>query len=170
MNKFIFTIAFTIGIAFLSSAQIYKNTMMAGGSASLSQSATKEGHKSSSRFEMDLKFGYFIMDNLALGTSFGFNRYGTHYNSWNISPFVRYYVKNIYLQAGYGYYKTNLDPGNSNIEYTSSAFRSELGYALFLNDNVAIEPAFFFNQGFYEGKTGSRDYGFKVGFQIYFNR
>lgn len=170
MKKVIFTTLITILFSGFSSAQINKNTLMVGGSGSFSKSANGNGIESSSRITLTAGAGYFVLKNLALGTSFGFDRYGEHYNSWSITPFVRYYVKNIFAQVGYGFSKTSYYPSSPDYDYNRTVFKSELGYALFLNNNVAIEPAFFFNQYFNDGKNSGSNFGLKIGFQIYINR
>lgn len=151
---------FTLLISsFQLTAQIKKNTIMAGGSLTFSNHTPKGGGSSSTIFNINPNFGYFVADNFAVGTGLSFNAYGSGNNIVYVSPYLRYFVKKFYLQTkfDYGrYYSQN----NSNLSF-------DLGYALFLNDNVALEPAFYFSQNL--NGQGS-NLGFKMGFQIYFNR
>jgi len=74
-------------------------------------------------------------------------------------------MNNFFLQAGYGYSYNKVGDFSSS----GSIVDLEFGYAAFLNDNVALEPALYYNANFFDGYTGS-DLGIKLGFQIYFNR
>jgi hypothetical protein len=86
---------------------------------------------------------YFVIDKLAIGlnTSFFYNGTANNkYYSFGIGPMVRYYFYNgIFLKA---------DADYSVLDYTSSSASTEkylslvpgLGYALFLNSKVSLEP------------------------------
>ena len=151
---------FTLLISsFQLSAQIEKNTIMAGGSLTFNNHTPKVGGSSTTTFNLNPNFGYFVADNFALGTGLSFNAFGSSNNIVYVSPYLRYYVKNFYLQTKFDYGRYN-SQNNSNLSF-------DLGYALFLNDNVALEPAFYFAQNL--NGQGS-NLGFKMGFQIYFNR
>lgn len=145
--------------SFQLSAQIEKNTIMAGGSLTFNNHTPKGGGSSSTTLVINPDFGYFVADNFAVGAGLSLNAYGSGNNIVYVSPYLRYYVKNFYLQTKFDYGRYN-SHSNSNLSF-------DLGYALFLNDNVALEPAFYFSQNF--NGQGS-NLGFKMGFQIYFNR
>lgn len=134
---------------------------MFGGSANFHQSKSPGSSGASSYLYINPQIGYFVADNLAIGTWFGINSFGSS-SSWSVSPFVRYYLKNFYGQASFGFNKSGT--------YNSIAIGGDVGYAIFLNDNVALEPAIYFSQGFYEGSNSGYSYGMKLGFQIYLNR
>jgi hypothetical protein len=151
-----------LALLFLSiqaSAQIDKNTMMAGGSVMFNKYTPKGGGASFTAFMVNPNFGYFVADNFVVGAGVGFNAYGSGNNIVYFSPYLRYFVKKFYLQTKFDYGRSN-SQNNSNLSF-------DLGYALFLNDNVALEPAFYFSQNL--NGQGS-NLGFKMGFQIYFNR
>lgn len=146
--------------SFQLSAQIEKNTIMAGGSLTFNKYTPKTGSTTNSMtLSINPNFGYFVADNFAVGAGLSFNAYGSGNNFVYVSPYLRYYVKNFYLQTKFDYGRYN-SQSNSNLSF-------DLGYALFLNDNVALEPAFYFSQNL--NGQGS-NLGFKMGFQIYFNR
>jgi hypothetical protein len=151
-----------LALLFLSiqaSAQLDKNTMMAGGSLVFNKYTPKGGGTSTTYFLYNPNFGYFVADNFVVGAGIGFNAYGSGNNIVHFSPYLRYFVKKFYLQTKFDYGRSN-SQNNSNLSF-------DLGYALFLNDNVALEPAFYFSQNL--NGQGS-NLGFKMGFQIYFNR
>ena len=151
-----------LALVFLSiqaSAQLDKNTMMAGGSVVFNKYTPKGGGTSFTSFMGNPNFGYFVADNFVVGAGIGFNAYGSGNNIVYFSPYLRYFVKKFYLQTKFDYGRSN-SQNNSNLSF-------DLGYALFLNDNVALEPAFYFSQNL--NGQGS-NLGFKMGFQIYFNR
>lgn len=140
-------------------AQLEKNTIMAGGSLTFNNHTPKGGGSSSTTFSINPNFGYFVAENFVIGTGLNFNAYGSGNSFVYVSPYLRYYVKKFYLQTKFDYGRFN-SQNNSNLSF-------DLGYALFLNDNVALEPAFYFAQNL--NGQGS-NLGFKMGFQIYFNR
>ena len=151
----LFTLLF-IGL----NAQAQLDTMMAGGSLTFNRYTPKNSNGTSSTwFSLNPDFGYFVADNFAVGAGFSFNGYGSGNNIVYFSPYLRYYVKKFYLQSKFEYGRLN-SSSNSNLIF-------DLGYALFLNDNVALEPAFYFAQNL---KGQGNNLGFKMGFQIYFNR
>jgi len=153
----LFTLLF---IGLNAQAQLDKNTMMAGGSLTFNRYTPKNSNGTSSTwFSLNPDFGYFVADNFAVGAGFSFNGYGSGNNIVYFSPYLRYYVKKFYLQSKFEYGRLN-SQSNSNLSF-------DLGYALFLNDNVALEPAFYFSQNL---NGQGNNIGFKMGFQIYFNR
>jgi len=158
MKRILLFTLFFIGIN--AQAQIEKNTMMAGGSLTFNRYTPKNSNgTSSTSFSLNPDFGYFVADNFAIGTGLSFNAYGSGNNIVYVSPYLRYYVKKFYLQTKFDYGRFN-SQSNSNLSF-------DLGYALFLNDNVALEPAFYFSQNL---NGQGNNVGFKMGFQIYFNR
>ena len=135
---------------------------MAGGDLSFGGSGSKDGIGSAS-LELNPKIGYFLKDNFALGLGLNF-QLANQYNSMNYSPFMRYYVKKFYGEYTYSFGRTNL---SSTTTFINSSGTYSIGYAAFLNNNVALEPSVFVGDSYnYRGYT----YGFKMGLQIYFNR
>lgn len=149
-------------------SQIYKNTLMVGGSLSFNNAKNGTGATSSS-FQASPMLGYFFADNFAGGLQVTLSSYkfsSSVSNSYtSFSPFVRYYLKNIFIQLRYNYNRSNI--ANSSA-HSFSTMGTDIGYAVFFNDNVAMEPAFYFNNGF--KKNSGINYGFKIGLQVYLNR
>ena len=93
-------------------------------------------------------FGYFIQDNFAIGlnTNISFYKQGsTKYYSLGAGPTIRYYFKDgLFIKAEtmiafMGRLVTNFG-SNSNSKGTNISLIPGLGYALFLNQKVALEP------------------------------
>jgi hypothetical protein len=133
---------------------------MAGGSLYFNHYADNEFDISNTYFNVSPQFGFAFADNFIAGAWFSIATF-SDVSTWSVAPFVRYYMKNFFLQAQYGYSRSG--------DIGTSIFGTDLGYAIFLNDNVALEPAFYYNQYFNNGLNGY-DLGFKIGFQVYFNR
>ena len=104
--------------------------------------------------------GIFVTDDFVIGTGFNIQTlsdepqedYNITSSSTVISPFVRYYLSDVFLSAGVGIgsssYKTedtNPDP-NQTIEDISSSFSFTLGagYSLRWGDHLCFEPSFSF--------------------------
>ena len=160
MKKHVLAFMLFLGIAGGSFAQIDGGTMMVGGSAYFNQYRNTELDTKFNSLSISPQFGLAFADNFIAGAWFSFSNF-SDISSWSIAPFARYYYKNAFVQLQYGYSRTG-DVGQS-------IFGTDIGYAIFLNDNVALEPAVYYAQYFNNGLAGA-DLGIKLGFQIYLNR
>lgn len=158
MRNFLLALGLISSISFNSNAQIDGGTMMAGGSAYFN-TRFYNGNSSTS-LQIQPQFGLAFADNFIAGAWFNVGVVGD-ISSWGVSPFVRYYMNNAFVELGYGY--------NQYDQISSSVLSAELGYAMFFNDYVALEPALYYNHNFVVG-ADPIDVGFKMGFQVYFNR
>lgn len=138
-------------------AQIDRHTFMVGGNAYFQNSKSVNASESYNQFRFSPRVGYFMVDNFAIGVGLEFSAFNGS-SVTNLTPFLRYYVKNFFLQGAYKY----------NTNY--SAVQFDLGYAMFLNENVAIEPSFYFAENFDSDGLLGRNLGIQIGFQIYLNR
>lgn len=163
-----------IGFAtLLCSAQISKGTILAGASSNLGFSNFKpDGGVSYTNFNLDVKGGYFIIDNLAVGVGFGLSRLDQTnytYSTGNFGIFGRYYIMGkIFAGAGIGVVNTRSDVGNTTNKTSYTNFNVHGGYALFLNPNIAVEPALNINID--GGDTQGVGIGLAVGFTLFLNR
>jgi hypothetical protein len=195
MKKTIFTF-FVVFLSMTAFAQFERGTMLVGGNFGLEFSTSKtkfdgqtETDGKSTSFSFDPQFGYFVIDNLAVGGALGVSlstfkpdgsdgKYSS--TSLTISPFARYYFDpGIFVQAsvGLGTMKSKNDFGGDVDEnkYAISALSLGAGYAIFLNDNVALEPMIGFQSITQKNKTSGEpefkniDSGLfvRLGFQIY---
>ena len=153
--------------SFSINAQIESGTFMTGGSATFNRNINSDTSGldiSSTSIVINPQLGIAFADDFVLGAWFEFSSIKgiSNVSSWSVAPFVRYYNNNFFLQLGYGF--------NRSGNVSGSIFDAELGYAMFLNDNISLEPAFYFNQYFNDNGLNGSDIGFKLGFQLYFNR
>jgi hypothetical protein len=154
MNKsFILLFAF-IMVTTWAKAQTSAGSMMVGGAIEFS-SVSREGGSANdgSSFTFSPSFGYFISDNLAVGTSLtlGSERTGTGdaktvTSSFGVGPFVRYYkfTSNeslaIFGQAGLSIGSGKTDPAFGGVSRTSFvSFSVFPGAAYFFNEHWAAE-------------------------------
>jgi len=157
----------------VTSAQIQQGTIMAGASSNLGfRSYKPDGSDNISTFNISVDGGYFVMDNLAFGLNLGLSTSdnGTYnVTQTSIGAFGRYYIQGkFFLGAGYSgsKYKSKYDGGSS--ESSSNTVSFEGGYAAFITDNIAIEPALNYN--IISGDQEGSSFGLAVGFMLYFNR
>jgi outer membrane protein len=194
MKKLIITslIVFACISAF---AQFEKGRILAGGSVGFSAITNKtktdnatNTYSKTTTFGLSPRVGYFFIDNLAAGldldlsTSVEKAEGSGNKNSTNhliISPFVRYYLQpGIYFQGQYGIgpAKNKNEIGNTTTttKYTASNWSLGVGYAYFLNSNVAIEPFVGYGSTNYKAKNSDKDIhqglSINIGFQIYLDR
>ncbi|HEX6915940.1 MAG TPA: hypothetical protein VF145_11905 [Chitinophagaceae bacterium] len=135
-------------------AQTEKGNVMIGGSI---QFQSSEG---STIFMADPNVGFFFANNFAAGAQLTLIS-GEGTTIWGIGPYVRgYFGKSmkgkVFAQAGASF------AGISDGGGSTSAFQGKLGYAYFLNKNVAMEFAANFMAG-----EGSTVFGMGIGFQIH---
>jgi hypothetical protein len=158
MKKILLSSLLFLGFSGVSEAQIEAGTMIAGGSAYFNHYRSSSTVKSTSLM-IAPQFGLAFADNFIAGAQVNINSFSSTSN-WQVSPFVRYYAQNAFLQLRYGYSRS----GSSG----QSTLGADLGYAIFVNKNVAIEPAFYYER-YLSAPTGA-NLGMKIGLQFYFNR
>jgi hypothetical protein len=138
---------------------IEKGALLFSGNTNLGyNSTTPTGGSSSSNFSIGLKGGYFFMDNLAGGLLFQMDSPSGGTSTTGFGIFGRYYVNGaIFLGAGF------LSVSGGGASKTFIPF--EAGYAFFINNAVAVEPALSFTT--YDGGS---NLGLNVGFTVYLGR
>lgn len=176
-------------------AQLKKGSKLVGGNLllELSTPKTKSGGTTTTsgkllRIDLEPRFGYFLINNFAMGGELGIagsnwkpeDKFQADISSSSISigPFVRYYLPaNVFIEGKYaiGIRETEHQNGFDleTDEYKIRKVAFAIGYALFLNDNVAIEPMF----GYQSVAEEPRFYGsiididnslfIRLGFQVY---
>lgn len=151
-----------MAIVACASAQIKKGTFLLGGSSAFDGVSYDKDAGDDVQFDLWTKGAFFIVNNLALGLNVGVDKpVGTSDKTIVIGPFFRYYIKGkVFAGAGI----TSQKFGN----VSGSDLPIELGYAAFLNDIVAIEPALKFDKfgGDFKGST----VGMNIGMTVYFGR
>jgi len=155
MNK-IFYLAFAfVCITTSISAQTSSGSMMLGGGLNFSSTSFQNGSSGGSGVTFSPGFGYFISDNLAVGTSLTLSssRTGTGANkstssSFGLGPFVRYYIFTsnesfgFFGQGQISFASGKTDPAVGGITKSNSfAISIFPGAAYFFNEHWALELA-----------------------------
>jgi hypothetical protein len=195
MKKTIFTL-FVVLTSWSAFAQFEQGTLLVGGNFGLEFTTSKSKFSNqtntiskTTRFGLEPRVGYFVIDHLAVGAGVGLSLYSekiddsdNKYSQTEImlSPFVRYYFDPGFFVEG----KVGLGVANSKNEFGGDVDKDKYalgqlalgaGYAIFLNDNVALEPMIGFQSMSQKVKTSGEpevkyiDSGLflRVGFQIY---
>ena len=158
-------------IALQSTAQTEKGNIMTGGQLSL------QTNKNSSSFVLNPNFGYFVGNNLALGgnLSLDFAKQGTvSASEFGIGPFMRYYIGKSqtkpFLVFTADYLTQSVKTSTAKISTSGYGFLLGMGFAAFLNRNVAVEGIAGYNYADYTNAEGSGGFSLSLGFQLYFGR
>lgn len=171
--KKIFLTAFAALTVFAASAQIEQGTILVGASSNAGFTSFNEDAGDYSQFNLDVKGGYFIMDNLAIGLNLGFSSvdFGDSGKETDtgFGLFGRYYFNGkIFGGVGFNSVKVKFESDSFDSESTVSVIPIEVGYAAFLNDAVAIEPAL--NYSIYGGDSEGASFGLSIGLTVYLGR
>lgn len=163
MKKALLTLFAAITV-FAASAQIEQGTILVGASSSAGFTSYNEDAGDYSEFNINLKGGYFVIDNLALGLNLGYQKVDEE-SATTFGLFGRYYV-NGKIFAGLGFNSTKVDFGD--FDFSVTTIPVEVGYAAFINDVVAIEPAL--NYSIYGGDGEGASFGLSIGISVYLGR
>lgn len=195
MKKHIFTLLLSV-ISAVAFAQFNQGTKMVGGTVSFSSTTTKDKFDNTTRkletntdFSLAPQFGYFVIDRFALGASLDFSlaneksktdQRDVTFTTVQIAPFVRYYLPaGIFFEGQFGVGTTKASGENSiggTVEGKQNVFSWSLaaGYAIMINESVAIEPMLGYGSVNYADPDADNDYRqlnpgifLQVGFQIY---
>ncbi|RNI30508.1 hypothetical protein [Rufibacter latericius] len=169
-------------------AKIFQRTfMVAGGvSGAYRRINTTVNNESVSgyrqQFDLDTKVGYFVFSDVAFGLRATVNQYKEKMSGQISSqatnvlagPFVRYYLDNGIFGEASAAAGLNNQPNRNKTDLME--FRGGVGYAIFINPKVAIEPALMFT--YYQEKVpaeGNRkitEWGpsANIGLQVYLFR
>lgn len=180
------------------SAQTEKGNMLLGGGINFDftdndfDTGSSTNDVSTSTFiNFNPSFGYFIADNFVVGASIGLAFTSTESDGGNFSsssngiafgPFVRYYSESgLFGTAGLGFGSTNFEQDSDfgDADFTSSTFSWNIGvgYAIFLNESISVEPTISYNRMSSDPNTDFGDernimssINFGAGFNIYFKK
>jgi opacity protein-like surface antigen len=198
MKKVFFALAVLI-ISAPAFAQFNQGTMMVGGSAGLEFSKNKykiDGNSSensrSTDFYLEPQFGIFVIDNFAIGAGLGLGVSKTKYNgpfdndetvtstAITFEPFARYYLpQRIFFQGrfllGTGTTKWDEAGDSDKTNFGLFGLGVSAGYAIMLNDNIAIEPQLGYQSQARknedsDGRSVDSGLYLRVGIQAYLSR
>ncbi|WKZ61202.1 MAG: hypothetical protein QY309_06890 [Cyclobacteriaceae bacterium] len=161
MKKTLLTLFAAITV-FAASAQIEQGTIIINGASSFDFTSYNEDAGDFSEFNVGVKGGYFFAENLAVGLNLSLYKFSEADDAWvGIGPFARYYFDGkIFAGAGFLFEKAG--------EASASQIPLEVGYAIFLNDAVAIEPNL--NYTLFGGDREGGAFGLNVGISVYLGR
>lgn len=194
MNKRIIFTFSALLLYFGAAAQIEQGRFLAGGSVGLSFQNYKSVYDGNTndetkttRFSLSPRAGYFVTDAIAVGAGLNLSLSSSKYDdddkyngtSISFTPFVRYYLPQRLFgqfELGLGSSKdkwTYVDDDDEEYKYKYFFWSLGVGYAYFLNDNVAIEPMVTYNASTYTDRDDTNykeKYGsimLQLGFNIY---
>ncbi|WP_396186993.1 hypothetical protein [Flavobacterium sp.] len=113
-------------------------------------------------YNLGLDGGYFIMDDLAIKAGLGYGD-DSMTSTFSYRLGAKYYIKNMI--------PVTLDLTGASIEDASENplwLGIGAGYAIFLGDNVSIEPGLRYNHSLNENFTDKGVFQFNVGFALHF--
>ena len=195
MKKVFLTMAAVCGLAFASQAQTSQGAILLNGSidASFLQNKTEfdgvtvDGTKDSN-FNLSPSVGYFVTDGLAVGLNVDIQSSSSKLDDEKstvrtlvVGPLVRYYTEfGVFglANAGLASIKFKDEEGSETFEEKASGFGWEIGvgYAAFLGENVAIEPAityggasFNFDEDGVDFTQKSSGLGINIGISVFLN-
>lgn len=156
---------------------ISRGNILLGGNGSFGfnrQKTSLNTESKSFRYSINPTVGYFIIENLVIGFSGGysFERYSdSKYYGFSLGPIVRYYSKPgpfVKAETLFGNYH-----GNNTGSTSSFSFSTGVGYALFINSKIALEPCIVYRYDFFKtyGQYSFRNYTngvyIEIGFSIF---
>ncbi len=163
----------TIFISSLSVAQTEKSSWLVGGGLSL-----RTGN-SNSEFSFNPTAGLFVANNFLLGGNLNFDyvKQGTIKSTgFGIGPIARYYIGhgNVkpFAVSEFNFETLKTKNTSSGIENKTNGinFLFGLGFAAFVNRNIAIEGVSGYSYSKFKDADGSSGFILRLGFGLYFNR
>ncbi|MBL0128771.1 MAG: outer membrane beta-barrel protein [Flavobacteriales bacterium] len=143
--KKIVTVVSALVLGITAMAQTDQGTWMFGAGSNLGFTSGKENsdqEDAASQLSLDVRAGYFVIDNLAIGLDLGYSSVsvgGVAGADLGVGPYLRYYLMESKLFGELGY-KIGSSSYDGNKLGSTGALGIGVGYAAWLNDNVTIEP------------------------------
>ncbi|MGL5938661.1 MAG: hypothetical protein ACRCY5_08100 [Phocaeicola sp.] len=163
MKKILVSLAMLFVVALSAHAQFEKNTWYVN--TSLTGLEFTHSKEVGSRFGFQATGGGFLVDNLALLLSFK-GEYMKHgFDTTMLGTQLRYYFHQCGAYGAMGLAYTHMSYGKA--KHNLISFTPEVGYAFFLNKNLTIEPAVYYDLSLNEFVDFSK-FGLKIGFGFYF--
>lgn len=154
MKKILLTLTAVAGLTIAANAQTEQGKIMVGGQIGFETSKVKDTDFKNNSFSINPTVGYFISDNLAIGTGVGYDwsknettDNSTKRDAFKVSPFVRKYSANgplrffAQLSVPMSWGKTTVETNNVKAESKFENYGVELapGLAYFPTSKVGIE-------------------------------
>ncbi|MGL4851044.1 MAG: hypothetical protein ACRC3Z_00085 [Phocaeicola sp.] len=163
MKKILVGLAMLFAVALSAHAQFEKDTWYVN--TSLTGLELTHSKAEGTRFGLHASGGGFLMDNLALLVTFKGDYVKHGVNETMLGTQMRYYFSQngIYGGMGVAYKHLSINGVKDNLV----CFTPEVGYAFFLNKNLTLEPAVYYDLSLNDFSNYSK-LGFKLGFGYYF--
>lgn len=157
MKRILLAVISTVMIAGASQAQTDQGTILLGGGISFE---TSDG---TSFFRASPNVGLFIMDNVAINASFSLFA-GKNTTSWALGPAIRLYLFGD--ENGKFITQVGVNVGGAKNSDTDFGFNIGAGYAIFMNESIALELLANYT------KTGDIKgiFSLGIGFQIHYDK
>lgn len=163
MKKILVSLVMLVVVTLSAQAQFEKDTWYVN--ASLTGLDLTHSKAEGTRFGFQAGGGGFLADNLALLINFK-GQYVKHgVDETMLGTQLRYYFSQCGVYGGLGLAYKHLSIGS--VKENLICFTPEVGYAFFLNKNLTLEPAIYYDLSLNEFKDYSK-FGFKIGFGYYF--
>ena len=158
MRKLVLSLLF-VAMALTANAQFEKHTTYV--SASLTGLNLSYSSNERLTFGLDATGGYFIAQSVMMYGKIGYD-HTRHTDNFSMGAGARYYFLQNGIYMGCGLQYEHVTKSVNNLQLCP-----EIGYAFFLNRNITIEPAVYYNISMNDFADGSK-IGLKVGFGYYF--
>lgn len=173
MRKILFSMIAVVSFS-VATAQTEQGGWLIGASTDLSFTSNSfDGVDDNiNTFVLDTRVGYFLIDGLAAGLDLSFTNstFGDNKSTITaIGPFARYYVDGtFFVGAGYAAASNKFDNGSTDTTTNGGLLTLELGYPIWLGDNVALEPTLNYGVGSGDLLEDNTIFALAVGFSLYF--
>lgn len=157
MKRIFLSAAFCCALFYLANAQTDRGTILLGGNATYQ---TFDGFGS---FSATPNIGVFVLNDVVTGVGFSWYKQKDA-SSWALGPFIRLYLFG--NDSGKFIVQSGFNIGGAKGTDTDFGFDAAFGYALFLNESIALEFLADYT------KTGEDKGIFTLGagFQLHFHR
>lgn len=158
-------------------AQTEKGSFRIGGATNLGFVNTKldGADDSANTFNLNLDGGYFVANNfsLNLGVGLDYSKQGdVSSTTFGVGLDLRYYLPvKVFVGAGFDLINTKTKIDNvGSVSGTGTGVNLTAGYAAFVSDHFAIEPALYYRLGLSDKDKGTKAnaFGVQVGLGYYF--
>ncbi|NRF40431.1 outer membrane beta-barrel protein [Pedobacter foliorum] len=147
MKKLLLSLVAVSALAFTTQAQTEKGKIIVGGNAAFSTSKSDaEGAKSNTSFKIVPSVGYFVSDNIAVGTGVGYS-YDKQISKFEnqafvVSPFGRYYANLSESFKFFGQLSVPMEFGTAKAVDAAGKVGDKVGSSTSIG--VALAPGFAF--------------------------
>lgn len=155
MKKVLLTLTAIAGLTIAANAQTEQGKIMVGGQVGFQTSKVKDTDFKNNSFSINPTVGYFVSDNLAIGTGIGYNwskneedkTNSTKFDAFQVSPFVRKYSANgpvrffaqLSVPMAWGTTTTEVNNVESKNKFESYGVELAPGLAYFPTSKIGIE-------------------------------